>query len=513
MAAFGEWVIGTANQLDVYAAKTTVFRIPAVEQWAGATGEGIGLPADQFKYVLAMLAAYPLAILFNFLPFGSVRHAFNLLVGIFLAQFVLGSGWIHSLVSATGVYFILAATMKIKAFDRWRHRLVFVFMMAYMTGSHIYRLYVDYMGWTLDFTGPQMLLTIKLTSMAFELFDGTVAREKLEARIKDPTTKKGKKAVYEGRIHRGLTYLPSLFEFYGYVYCFTSYLAGPAFELREYLRVCNGDKFHRNDGAPPRAFTAIKVALQSLIFMALMQVGTSMFPISNARDPVWLENTAYSGVTGWLYHVACVWIALFLIRCKYYFGWLLAEGSSIISGFGYDEKNKNWRGARNIDWFAFETAQSIRDGSRAWNQCTQSWLENTVYHRTGGSLVATYFVSAFWHGFYPAYYLFFLSIPLATKANRLAHKRVRPLFLTKEGKPTAAKPLYDFISMVCTSLTMNYLATVFQVLSWEYAVTAWKAFFFLGHIIMLFCVIVIPILFAAPKRAGGKGTGDKPKKN
>lgn len=27
---------------------------------------------------------------------------------------------------------------------------------------------------------------------------------------------------------------------------------------------------------------------------------------------------------------------------------------------------------------------------------------------TGNSLVATYFVSAFWHGFYPGYYLFFM---------------------------------------------------------------------------------------------------------
>lgn len=27
---------------------------------------------------------------------------------------------------------------------------------------------------------------------------------------------------------------------------------------------------------------------------------------------------------------------------------------------------------------------------------------------TGNSLTATYFVSAFWHGFYPGYYLFFM---------------------------------------------------------------------------------------------------------
>jgi hypothetical protein len=43
-----------------------------------------------------------------------------------------------------------------------------------MSVSHIYRLYVDYMGWTLDFTGPQMLLVIKLTSFAYNYYDGVV---------------------------------------------------------------------------------------------------------------------------------------------------------------------------------------------------------------------------------------------------------------------------------------------------------------------------------------------------
>jgi hypothetical protein len=45
-----------------------------------------------------------------------------------------------------------------------------------MSASHIYRLYVDYMGWSLDFTGPQMILVIKLTSFAFNYYDGVVDR-------------------------------------------------------------------------------------------------------------------------------------------------------------------------------------------------------------------------------------------------------------------------------------------------------------------------------------------------
>lgn len=35
-------------------------------------------------------------------------------------------------------------------------QVVFAFVLAYMCFSHIYRIYVDYMGWSLDFTGPQV---------------------------------------------------------------------------------------------------------------------------------------------------------------------------------------------------------------------------------------------------------------------------------------------------------------------------------------------------------------------
>ena len=121
------------------------------------------------RWVHHLLLGYPLAVIFALLPAGALRHAYSLVTGVFLAQFVLGNGWIHSLVSSTIVYFIIAATSGIRALDKHRHIIVFVFMMSYMTASHIYRLYVDYMGWTLDFTGPQMLLTIKLTSLAYSL--------------------------------------------------------------------------------------------------------------------------------------------------------------------------------------------------------------------------------------------------------------------------------------------------------------------------------------------------------
>jgi hypothetical protein len=40
---------------------------------------------------------------------------------------------------------------------------VFAFMLAYMCGSHLYRMYVDYMGWSLDFTGMLLYCMLNVT--------------------------------------------------------------------------------------------------------------------------------------------------------------------------------------------------------------------------------------------------------------------------------------------------------------------------------------------------------------
>ena len=86
-----------------------------------------------------------------------------------------------------------------------------------------------------------------------------------------------------------------------------------------------------------------------------------------------------------------------------------SEGANILAGFGYDPRSQNWNSLSNMDIVAFELAGNIRTGSRSWNQRTQQWIERIVYVESGKSLVATYFVSAFWHGFYPGYYIFFMT--------------------------------------------------------------------------------------------------------
>lgn len=83
--------------------------------------------------------------------------------------------------------------------------------MTYMSCAHIYRMIVDYGGWTIDFTTPQLLVTQKMMNIAFALYDSARDPAKLTAEQKQ----------------RKLDKPPTASEFYGYVFCLHTLLAGP----------------------------------------------------------------------------------------------------------------------------------------------------------------------------------------------------------------------------------------------------------------------------------------------
>ena len=149
-------------------------------------------------------------------------------------------------------------------------------------------------------------------------------------------------------------------------------------------------------------------------------------PMSGCYDPTFIAT--HDVLSRWVY----LHIALTGARLKFYFVWMTAEGSSNLAGFGfqgYDKEGRvvGWDGVQNIDIIGTETASCIQHLSRAWNKRTQGWLERYTYARTGRSLFATYFVSALWHGLYPGFFVFFMSLPLLTQVERLFRAKINPL--------------------------------------------------------------------------------------
>lgn len=111
----------------------------------------------------------------------------------------------------------------------------------------------------------------------------------------------------------------------------------------------------------------------------------------------------------------------FSTRMKYYGVWYLTEGACILSGMGYkgvDPKTgrARWNRLQNVNPWGIESAQNTRAYLENWNMNTNNWLRNYVYLRVTPkgkkpgfrASLATFTTSAFWHGFYPGYYLSFV---------------------------------------------------------------------------------------------------------
>ena len=305
-------VVALVALLQPYAELATPLDFRLLHEHVDGLSASIGLGSDQLRYILCLFAAYPLAVVYKMLPGASFKHLMDVVVGISMAQFVLGSGWIHSFISSL-ITFLLVK------FGPPKHApvLVFVFNMLYMSASHIYRLYVDYMGWTLDFTGPQMLLVIKLTSFAYNYYDGVV--DKTMAK-KGTELTGGDKKLYNGRQQLAIYEIPSLLEFFGYVYSFTTFLAGPAFEIREYLDVTSGKKFLL-DGQyrqPSSVLAAFSKFLVGSLLMAVFAVYGPMYPLSNLHDPKVAAQPL-------LFQIRDLYITLMFCKAKYYSAWKVSH--------------------------------------------------------------------------------------------------------------------------------------------------------------------------------------------
>lgn len=111
----------------------------------------------------------------------------------------------------------------------------------------------------------------------------------------------------------------------------------------------------------------------------------------------------------------------FATRMKYYGVWYLTEGACILSGMGYRGVNPktgqvDWNRLQNVNPWGIESAQNSRGYLENWNMNTNNWLRNYMYLRVTPkgkkpgfrASLATFVTSAFWHGFYPGYYLSFV---------------------------------------------------------------------------------------------------------
>jgi len=203
-----------------------------------------------------------------------------------------------------------------------------------------------------------------------------------------------------------------------------------------------------------------------------------------------------------------LWWHCSLCRVKYYFAWYLSEGIFIATGIGYrlDGAKVYWDRFRNMDFFGVELATNVRSVTTYWNIRTADWLRNYVYNRVlpanhKGAVpmyatVATYSVSAFWHGFYPGYYTFFLLTAVVTEVAKELRRVLRPMFVNEERPNRILQLVYDVITTVTTALFLNYGGSQFLLLDLWDGLTLLSSLYYFAHILAVGGLVFLRSPFA-----------------
>ncbi|VDN97040.1 unnamed protein product [Rodentolepis nana] len=133
-----------------------------------------GIPVDMINFVFASFISLPLALIMRFaLPPSRVRPIFRALaeigLGVGVVIFCFGMQLRVLLLQSSVAYVMLLLCRRDRVVTPIA---VTVWSLLYLMLIHQCRLYYDYEGYTLDISGAVMLQTQRLSSLAFNLYDG-----------------------------------------------------------------------------------------------------------------------------------------------------------------------------------------------------------------------------------------------------------------------------------------------------------------------------------------------------
>ncbi|XP_049850748.1 uncharacterized protein LOC126323792 isoform X1 [Schistocerca gregaria] len=442
--------------------------------------------SDKQRYVFCLLGTYPLSLIYRRLPDRPVlKHLYGLVLGLLMCYLISGNQLVHHLFTSVVVYWITESVP-----PKLIGHSVLAFSLFYLMLCHTYRMYVDYLGWSIDFTGTQMLLTIKFVMYAFDYQDMKTHAFKLEP------SSPARKQLLSYMQHNRLLRKPSLLEYFSYMFWYSNILAGPTLPPRVHFEFVELSMFPNKKvpaGSYKRGFL---VGLYGIL-MGLPLLLQKYLPLSRLLD-------------GSLNHLPVIcrslylWIAVILYRCPYYFAWLLLEGSNIIIGIGWsgysnpaDPSSPSlWDRASSVRPLALETSKSFKDITDNWNLSANRWLKYYIYLRYKEflgvySTYFTYLVSSIWHGLYPGYYLSFGLCAFATEFYREIYRKVRIHFLDPQGREPM---LYRTVLTLLTSYVLSYCLVAFILLSWGRSIHVYSSLYWHGHVFLILGLLLFKLV-------------------
>ncbi|KAI8926876.1 MBOAT, membrane-bound O-acyltransferase family-domain-containing protein [Entophlyctis helioformis] len=438
---------------------------------------------DQVGVVALLLLPYAAAAAWHRLPPSTTttqRHLFS--VAFTSLSWSLFFGW-HGIAELLSSCLVLFAVMRLVGRRPYGPLLVTFMAMAHLSFNRLVKQLASFGDQSFDISAPQMVLVIKISAMQ--------ARELVVA--SDPIILAS--AVQE---------MPTLIEFLGYLFSFTGFVVGPAFSFADYRNFV-GNKPPFDKTPDPWQPALERMALGIACLLAFVAMGR--YSYHWAATPEFVAFPLYA-------RLAYLQLAGLSVRFKFYGVWKLAEGACAAAGFGYSGRDPhthrdNWDRHSNVNILQLESAQSLKVILDNWNINTAKWLRHSVYLRlyTYSSsafvpFVVTFIVSAIWHGWYPGYYLTFITGALFTYTGRQVRRAVRPwVLLDTTGQ---RKIVYDWLTWATSLFAVNYLVAPFIVLSAQDGLQIWSATWYAGHVGMVVLLAVARFWAVAFKHLNSK---------
>lgn len=450
--------------------------------------EIINLPLDQVNFVACQLFALLMAVWFRIYlhpsktsPF--IRHVVATLLGFYLALFCFGWYSLHFLVQSG-----LSYSVMVFAGLEHMHKYCFIVTLGYLILCQITRVYVfDYGMYSADFTGPMMVITQKITSMAFEIHDGLTKREG---------------QLTPSQKYLAISRMPSLLEYLSYNCNFMGILAGPTCSYNDYKAFIEGTcyqprhqesangkengKYKQTEPSPKNDVISklCTCAVSLAIYLSLYK----LLPVEHSVNDDFVNSTPFHLQVVYLY------LTMLALRPKYYFVWTLADAINNAAGFGFNGYNTDgsprWDLISNLRILDIEFATSFKMFLDNWNIQTALWLKRVCYERCPiNPTAATFLLSAMWHGVYPGYYLTFVTGIGMTMAARAVRHNIRPYFLGSDS----SKGIYDVITWAWTQVAISYTVVPFVLLAVGPSLKFYSSWYFGLHLLCLLVVLALPV--------------------
>ncbi|XP_073682708.1 lysophospholipid acyltransferase 2 [Garra rufa] len=423
----------------------------------------IDLPLDQVNFVVCQLFALVTAFWFRLYlhpsktsPF--IRHVVATLLGFYLALFCFGWYALHFLVQSGLAYGVMIFTGV-----EHMHKYCFVVTLGYLSFCQVTRVYVfDYGMYSADFTGPMMVITQKITSLAFEIHDGLMKREEHLKPSQKYLAVSARKAAYH--LQTQITHNQAL----------------KAVAKQLNIPAVNSCPQEVRDVIQKLCTCALSLTVYLVIYTAC--------PTERVIDDTFMASNPF------YIQVLYLYISMLALRPKYYFVWTLADAINNAAGFGFNGYNTDgtpkWDRISNLRILNIEFATSFKMFLDNWNIQTAHWLKRVCYERCPyNPTAATFLLSAIWHGVYPGYYLTFVTGIVVTMAARAVRHNVRQHFL---GSATL-KLIYDVITWFSTQMAICYTVVPFVLLAVGPSLKFYSSWYCCIHLLCVLLVLVLPV--------------------